>query len=280
LYTFEPARPDRPVSRNTIRSGSLGWCAPSTDGAWLACTARSGQEDLVLLRSDGTETRRLTDDAFKDRMPSWSPDGRTLAFMSMRSGGWELWSIEADGSGLRQLTDFKRRGGWGVWSPDRTRMALSAVGTGHPGVWFIDPTRTATLESSQVTAPDSRLNDTEAGADTWSSDGALVAGSLMAPSGDPVAIAIFDARTRTLRHRFDLPLLRSTSPDVTFVSGTHLVLVNMSGGLSIVDADTGKARTILPVTPPFEHRLSGDGRTLLVERPGLESDVWLIEMGK
>ena len=31
---------------------------------------------------------------------------------------------------------------------------------------------------------------------------------------------------------------------------------------------------------PFESRMSGNGRTLLIERPGLEAEVWLMEFKK
>jgi serine/threonine protein kinase len=280
LYTFNPAKPDKPAPKNVIRSASLGWCSLSRDATWLACTARSGQEDLVLLRSDGSETRRLTDDPFKDRIPAWSPDGRTLAFMSTRSGGWELWAIEADGSGLRQLTDLKQRIAWAVWSPDRTQIALP-TNTRNPRVWFIDSARTTTPLSRQELSAVGDVEDAAySGTDTWSSDGTLIAGGMANRDGDPVAIGVYDARTRTLRHRFELPLLRSSSLDVTFVPGTHLLLAYLPAGLSLVDADTGAVRTILPLVPPFESRISADGRTLLVERPGLESDLWLMEMVK
>ena len=85
----------------SFRTSSLGWCSPSPDGGWLVCTARGAQEDIVLVRSDGSETIRLMDDAPKDRNPTWSPDGRRITFMSARSGRYELWSVGRDGSDLR-----------------------------------------------------------------------------------------------------------------------------------------------------------------------------------
>ena len=51
-------------------------------------------------------------------------------------------------------------------------------------------------------------------------------------------------------------------------------------GLALLDGDSGRVRPLLPVVPPFSHRISRDGRTLLIERPGLEADLWLMEMGK
>jgi hypothetical protein len=40
----------------------------------------------------------------QDQMPSWSPDGKKIVFVSERSGAPNLWIMNADGSGPRQLT--------------------------------------------------------------------------------------------------------------------------------------------------------------------------------
>jgi len=62
------------------------------------------QEDLYVLERDGTGLRQLTNDAHKDRGPSFSPDGGRLLFFSNRSGSYEAWSVRLDGSGLTQMT--------------------------------------------------------------------------------------------------------------------------------------------------------------------------------
>ncbi len=116
--------------------------------------------------------------------------------------------------------------------------------------------------------------------DTWSSDGALLAGAMLNDAGNPVALGVWDVRGQRLHKRIDMPLVRSTTIDVSFVPGTHGLLANTPAGLALVDADTGRARVILKVAPPFENRLSGDGRTLLVERPSVEADLWLMELAK
>ena len=165
----------RPIAaplRTTIHSPSLGWCGPSRDATWLACTTRTGHEDIVLLRSDGSETRRLTDDSAKDRIPVWSPDDRTLAFMSSRTGRWELWAIGADGSGLRQLTDLQADLAWGAWSPDGKRIAVASTSLAPYGFWFLDASRTSTRDTALFVPTDKAF-----GADSWSSDGALLAGT-------------------------------------------------------------------------------------------------------
>jgi hypothetical protein len=47
------------------------------------------------------------------------------------------------------------------------------------------------------------------------------------------------------------------------------VLTNTADGIGLVNADTGRWRLIRKLQAPLEVRLSGDGRTLLVERRDL-----------
>jgi serine/threonine protein kinase len=77
----------------------------SPDGQWLVCRGTSGiQEDLYIMKADGSEMRQLTNDIYRDRGPRWSPDGKKISFYSNRTGIYEAWSINADGSGLEQLS--------------------------------------------------------------------------------------------------------------------------------------------------------------------------------
>jgi Tol biopolymer transport system component len=275
LSDFDPASPDRGEARTTIHSPSLGWCAPSHDATWLACTSRTGHEDIVLLRGDGSETRRLTDDSVKDRIPVWSPNNRELAFMSSRTGQWELWAVGADGSGLRQLTDLRSDLAWGVWSPDGKRIAVASTSVTPYGLWFLDASRTSTRDAALFVPTDTRV-----GADSWSSDGALLAGTETTPAGDPAALTVWDVNAGRLLKRIEVPLVRAATIDVSFVPGTHDLLANTTDGVMLVNADTGRSRLVRKVAPPLQNRVSGDGRTLLVERPGLEADLWLMEFKK
>ena len=40
-----------------------------------------------------------------DQHPSWSPDGREIAFSSYRGGHRDVWVVPADGGDARQITD-------------------------------------------------------------------------------------------------------------------------------------------------------------------------------
>ncbi len=106
----------------------------SANGEWIAFVTSGVQEDIYVIRSDGTGLKQLTNDLHKDRRPRWGPDGKRLIFDSNRTGRFELWQINSDGSALSQLT---RRAGPGsiqaVWSNNGLEVAFSRPGD-TPGV--------------------------------------------------------------------------------------------------------------------------------------------------
>jgi Tol biopolymer transport system component len=112
---------------------SAAW---SPDGKTLAITRlpaawanrpRTAEEPvragLFLLPADGHgEPRLLFRNAFT---PSWSPDGRRLAFSVERPGGlWAVHVADSDGSHDVPLTDPSRIAGSPAWSPDGKLIAF------------------------------------------------------------------------------------------------------------------------------------------------------------
>ncbi len=53
---------------------------------------------------DGTDLHRITTSPDLEEVPTWSADGRRIAFQSDRSGKMEIWIMNADGTDARQLT--------------------------------------------------------------------------------------------------------------------------------------------------------------------------------
>ena len=82
-----------------------GYGTPSPDGRWFAFTGTTPQEDLYVMDLQSGRLRRLTDDVYKDRVSSWSPDSGKIYFYSTRSGRYQIWSLNPDGSELTQVTD-------------------------------------------------------------------------------------------------------------------------------------------------------------------------------
>ena len=61
-------------------------------------------------------------------MPRWSPDGRTIAFVSERDGNQEIYSMRADGRTPTNLTRSPAPDDSPVWSPDGERIAFVRQG--------------------------------------------------------------------------------------------------------------------------------------------------------
>ena len=79
------------------------------------------------MNADGSEQTRLTNNPASDRYPSWSPDGRRIAFYSTRDDDFcgDLYVMNTDGSGKTSLTRNLSYGGWSAsWSPDGRRIAF------------------------------------------------------------------------------------------------------------------------------------------------------------
>jgi tricorn protease len=105
--------------------GQVAGFALSPSGERALFTARG---DVFTAPIEAGPTRNLTASSRShDRAAAWSPDGRSIVFISDRSGEEELWLISQDGRGeFEPLT----RGGQAMrysprWSPDGSRIAFS-----------------------------------------------------------------------------------------------------------------------------------------------------------
>jgi len=68
--------------------------------------ANRGRSDLYLAAVDGSWLRRLTSHEAGDSQPRWSPDGRSLYFVSTRSGSAQVWRLPMDGGEAQPLTQL------------------------------------------------------------------------------------------------------------------------------------------------------------------------------
>ncbi|HWQ35222.1 MAG TPA: S41 family peptidase [Blastocatellia bacterium] len=76
---------------------------------------------------DEGDLRQITDSAWRDKDPQYSPDGKWIAFISDRSGREEIYVIAADGAGEPQkISDLDALKFSMSWSPDSKELAFTA----------------------------------------------------------------------------------------------------------------------------------------------------------
>ncbi len=92
-----------PTGREIAFTSDRGW---SPKGNWIAYVCRDDRRllKICLISPDGQERQVLTSGNSNDESPSWSPDGRHVAFSSTRTGKRDIYMINADGAGLERLT--------------------------------------------------------------------------------------------------------------------------------------------------------------------------------
>jgi Tol biopolymer transport system component len=115
---------DNPASDHSPDWGPHGSIA-------FVSTRGSGRTALHVMSADGSDQRRLTgpDVNWNEVRPSWSPDGRRIAFVSDHDfpvDNTEIYEMNADGTGGEtRITKSLRRDDWPTWSPDGTRLAFA-----------------------------------------------------------------------------------------------------------------------------------------------------------
>ncbi len=155
-------------SRSAPAARWLGTYNLSPTGEQALFEARG--EILTVSAADG-EARNLTNSpGIAERFPSWSPDGRWIAYFSDESGEYQLHLRPANGDGsVRKITVEAQPSFYEepVWSPDSRRVAFSDK---RLALWVVDLEKGA---ASRIDA--STFSGQTSFMPSWSMDGKWVA---------------------------------------------------------------------------------------------------------
>jgi Tol biopolymer transport system component/DNA-binding winged helix-turn-helix (wHTH) protein len=118
------------ISRNNGREVDLAYAHEGTNwDIWGMAIGDHAASPVSL----ATSTRA-------NQAPSFSPDGKQLAFSSARSGYEEIWVSMGDGSQPRQLTNFRSAVASSPrWSPDGRWIAFDAIIGNNPDIYLVRP---------------------------------------------------------------------------------------------------------------------------------------------
>ncbi len=194
---------------------------------------RNTRYALVVADSDGYNPRTVVNSTEPLLSPSWSPDGRKLAYVSFEGGNSGIWVQDIASGSRDKLTSFRGINGAPAFSPDGGRMAMTLSKGGNPDIYVMD------LGSKHLTQLTNHFGiDTEP---TWSHDGA----SLYFTSdrgGRPQVYQMPASGGSASRVSFDGSY--NASPSLSF-DGKKLATAQGAGNtyrIALMDRSTGSAR--------------------------------------
>ena len=136
---------DKGTSKSDVRHythirykfNDTGWFDDKRSHLWVV-DAKSGSAKQI---TDGDE--------WDDTDPQWSPDGKTLAFVSDRTGlayetsrNTDVWTIPVEGGALTKVSDHSEADASPRWSPDGKTIAFigSVTARQHPKIYLAPAT--------------------------------------------------------------------------------------------------------------------------------------------
>lgn len=131
-------RAPRRFTRLQFKLDSVGWTGDR-------------RRHLYVVPADGSaEAKQITDGDFEDSRPTWTPDGKSIAFSSARGEHWDIdlvgdvYVVPADGGEPQRLTPGDSNHYAPAYSPDGKQLAIKWDPGGfdfprHPQIAVIDP---------------------------------------------------------------------------------------------------------------------------------------------
>jgi Tol biopolymer transport system component len=170
---------------------------------------------VVNLRTN--KLKRLTNHGGLDGFPTWSPDGRRIAFSRDDVPLWfspttSLWVMQADGSRQRQLTQAAPGTShlFPAWSPDGTKIAFTLTTPATSAIYTVD----ADGRNLRMLADDAEYP-------AWSPDGKWI---------------VFDSDRDQAPYETDIYVMRS--------DGSHLQRVAVRAGSDVMPSWSPDGRHI------------------------------------
>ncbi len=179
--------------------------------------------------------------------PSWSPDGKSIAFVFNMSGRNNIWVISADGGWPTQLTVSDQRQTAPAWSPDGKWIAYQSDYDGDEqwDIFLVSP-KTGKVVNLTGTREIAELDP------TWSPDGRYLAYLVKPKSSAAYEIDIYDMVMREVKHlTTNTPQDKRNANPIWSKDGKYIVYTQeqakgTDSNIFIADVATGKSALLTP----------------------------------
>ena len=199
---------------------------------------------------------------------AWSPDGKTIAFVSNISGRNNLWLVSVEGGWPTQLTISDQRQSHPAWSPDGKWIAYQSDYDGDEQ-WDIFLVSPKTGQVVNVT----NTREIAEESPTWSPDGRYLAYMVKPKTSSVFEIDVYDTLLRDTRHlTTGTPKDKMNVGPVWSKQGSYIVYTQQQAkgtdsNVFLAEVATGKSTLLTPHNGEqlyTANDFSPDGRFLLI----------------
>ena len=199
--------------------------------------------------------------------PTWSPDGKSIAFISNMSGRNNLWLVPAEGGWPTQLTVSDQRQTSPAWSPDGKWIAYQSDYDGDEqwDIFLVSP-KTGKVVNLTNTREIAEMNP------TWSPDGRYLAYEVKPKTSAAYEIDVYDTLMREVQHlTTKTPQDKGNvnpiwSKDGKFIVYTQEQAKGTDSNIFVADVATANSTLLTPHEGEqryFANDVSPDGKHLL-----------------
>ena len=251
--------------------GPLGFLDLSPDGKFAAVVKAlpGGQTDIWILETTSGSSTPLVEHYLHDQSPAWSPDGRRLAFQSLRgtAGNFNLYVTEiANRSRIQPIAEAPRQLVPAGWLPDGQRFAWTRIGPADGS--GEDVLQVRRIDSTEPPVP---LAELRFGWVLVSPDGTMVAYSLREAAGqENLYVDRFPAlgsRHLVARRVGRTARWRADSRELFFTTGNNVMAAPIVPG----PTPTPGSATVLFPAPGENWDVTRDGSKFLFAVPIAEA---------
>lgn len=256
--------------------GNIDWSPDGSQFAYQSAKDKNGSWQIYLYTLTTGENVNLTKSDFGNADPSFSYDGKQIAFTSWRDGNPEIYTMDTDGSNVRRITDHPAFDSYPVFSPDGTQIAFQSNREDERTEIYLQD-----LNNDQLPAKIADLNTGIVGK-CWSADGTQMVlytdqngkGQILLLNVEPYPAKVFlsDENTNLISPR--------VSPD-----GKQVLYeargADDSSEFRMMDLETRVTRTIFKTKPTkiasHTPAISPDGKQIaFADRSAGNSEIYII----
>jgi len=246
----------------------------SPDGRFVAFSlVREGSPphcDVFLMTADGRNEVVVAGHSAEDQLLGWTPDGRSLLFLSDRSGTWDIWTARITGGKQQGEPELlKKDFGYCVvlgFAPDGSLYYKTDTYLGGLYNGAVD------LETGKVLVPPAPVSTRYTGPPvqpTWSPDGRNLAYISFRGHIDPGNLILTIRSAATGEERFLSPHLRGVHQISWAPDGRSIIALGLTGtqiGIFRIDVETSEITKL--ADGGLAPRLCPDGKTLVFVKGG------------